>query len=316
MPPGGLFDDDEDDRLRREAMAWLTIRTNDGADPLTWLDIEDFRFDDDGIILRNRYTGIWKPRQLEAALSITTTYSPPGSKRPYEDAIHSDGRIRYKWRQSKSEEKRKDDRDLPDNRALREAMRLRKPLIWFHGVGRGLYQAIFPVFLVAEEPEMQQFVVATDGTQDVPVATASVAEEALRRYVERSTLARVHQPVFRSMVMRAYETRCAVCELKHGELLDAAHIVPDSHAEGIAAVTNGLALCKIHHSAFDARILGIDPDYTVHIRRDLLDEIDGPMLRYGLQERHGQKLMAVPRARRERPDRRRLESSFERFLAS
>lgn len=308
MKHGGLFDDDDDSRLRREAMAWLTVRTNDGADPLNWLDIEDFRFDDDGIILRNRYKGIWKPRQLEAALSITTAYRSPGAERPYEDAIHSDGRIRYKWRG--------DDRDHPDNRALRDAMRLQKPLIWFHGVGRGLYQAIFPVFLVAEEPEMQQFVVATDGTQDIPVVPASVAEEALRRYVERSTLARVHQPVFRSMVMRAYETRCAVCELKHGELLDAAHIVPDSHADGIAAVTNGLALCKIHHSAFDARILGIDSDYTVHIRPDLLNEIDGPMLRYGLQERHGQKLMAVPKVRSERPDRHRLESSFARFLAS
>ncbi|MEH0108782.1 HNH endonuclease [Tersicoccus sp. MR15.9] len=307
MAYGGVFGDDDDDRLRREAMAWLTIRTNDGADPLTWLDIEDFRFDDDGIILRNRYKGIWKPRQLESAFSITTAYRAPGADRPYEDAIHADGRIRYKWRG--------DDPDHPDNRALREAMRQRKPLIWFHGVGRGLYQAIFPVFLVAEEPQMQQFVVATDGTQDIPVAPASVAEEALRQYVERTTLARVHQPVFRSMVMRAYDTRCAVCELKHGQLLDAAHITPDSHADGIAAVTNGLALCKIHHSAFDARILGIDPDYTVHIRPDLLDEIDGPMLRYGLQERHGQKLMALPKLRGERPDRQRLEHSFERFRA-
>ncbi|OMH23356.1 HNH endonuclease [Tersicoccus phoenicis] len=288
-------------------MAWLTVRSNDGADPLSSEDLLDFRFNGEEFRLRDRQRGIRKPRQLRSALSLTTVYRPEGANRPYEDAIHSDGRVRYKWRGTNPLH--------AENRALREAMRQQKPLIWFHGVGDGYYQAIYPVFLVAEEPELQQFVVATDGTQDIPVAPASVAEEALRRYVERTTLARVHQPVFRSMVMRAYETRCAVCELKHGQLLDAAHITPDSHAEGIAAVTNGLALCKIHHSAFDARILGIDPNYTVHIRPDLLDEIDGPMLRYGLQERHGQQLMALPKLRSERPDRQRLEHSFERFRA-
>ncbi|WFR74686.1 HNH endonuclease signature motif containing protein [Prescottella defluvii] len=59
--------------------------------------------------------------------------------------------------------------------------------------------------------------------------------------------------------MRAYETRCAVCSLAHGSLLDAAHIVSDGHDAGIASVRNGLALCKIHHAAFDVRILGITP---------------------------------------------------------
>src|SRR3712207_7569771 len=46
----------------------------------------------------------------------------------------------------------------------------------------------------------------------------------------RSTMTRrrLHQPVFASQVMVAYETRCAVCSLNHRELLDAAHIIPDS----------------------------------------------------------------------------------------
>jgi putative restriction endonuclease len=46
-------------------------------------------------------------------------------------------------------------------------------------------------------------------------------------------------------------------------------------------------LCKIHHSAYDQHILGISPEYKVHIRKDLLDEIDGPMLKHGFQELDG-----------------------------
>ena len=41
---------------------------------------------------------------------------------------------------------------------------------------------------------------------------------------------------------------------------------------------NGLALCKIHHAAYDSRILGVSPDLVVQIRADILDETDGPLL--------------------------------------
>jgi putative restriction endonuclease len=33
--------------------------------------------------------------------------------------------------------------------------------------------------------------------------------------------------------------------------------------------------------------MGIPPDYQVVINDELLDEIDGPMLKHGLQEMHG-----------------------------
>ena len=128
------------------------------------------------------------------------------------------------------------------------------------------------------------------------------------------TRRRLHQPVFRATIMSAYETRCTVCSLRHGELLDAAHIIPDGIDGGDPIVRNGLALCKIHHAAFDVQILGIRPDSQIEIRSDLLTEIDGPMLRHGLQDLHGQQLMAIPRARNERPDRDRLEWAYQRFL--
>lgn len=187
------------------------------------------------------------------------------------------------------------------------------PLIWFFGVGAGVYLPTFPVFIVGEERDELQFTV--DAVTDGAIDPVGPLEEALKRYITVETKRRLHQPIFRATVMRAYETRCAVCALGHSSLLDAAHIVPDREEAGVAGIRNGLALCKIHHAAFDANILGVRPDLVVQIRADLLEEVDGPMLRYGLQERHGQRLMALPRSRREQPDPALLNVSYERFQA-
>jgi putative restriction endonuclease len=72
-------------------------------------------------------------------------------------------------------------------------------------------------------------------------------------------------------------------------------------------------MCKIHHAAYDNDLLGIDPDYQVRIRPDVLDEADGPTLRYALQELHGI-VLALPERRAARPDRELLGERYERFL--
>jgi len=88
--------------------------------------------------------------------------------------------------------------------------------------------------------------------------------------------------------------------------------VPDRQERGFAEIPNGLALCRIHHAAFDATILGVDADRKVHIRTDVLAESDGPMLKHGFQEMHG-RLIVVPRDKRMQPRRDYLEERFERF---
>lgn len=299
------WSDATDRLLRQEAMAWLALRTNDGADPLSSSELAEFTFEGQRFPLMDMQRGIRKPAVLDSALSFRTVYRPEGATRPYDDAVGADGLIRYKYRGT--------DPLHPENRGLRVAMQRRLPLIWFFGVGPALYLPTFPVFIVDEEPQQLQFTV--DAVSGGSLNPDSPLEETLRRYITVETERRLHQPIFRAMVMRAYEARCAVCALGHSPLLDAAHIVPDREEGGVAAVRNGLALCKIHHAALDARILGVRPDYVVHIRADLLDEIDGPMLRHGLQERHGQALMVVPRSRNERPDPLLLEQSYANFLA-
>ena len=149
------------------------------------------------------------------------------------------------------------------------------------------------------------------GDLDAIVLTA-MRKEPQRRYALRLAKQRLHQPAFRTRVLLAYRTRCAVCELKHGSLLDAAHIIPDSAEHGTPTTPNGLALCKIHHAAFDQQMLGISPDYVVHIDRELLEEVDGPMLRHGLQEMHGRTL-TLPTRPADRPDQDLLASRWDLF---
>lgn len=298
---------ERDLRFRHEAMAWLGARTHDGDLQISGEDLADFHFEGLRIPLVDRQRGIRKPAVLPAALSIRTVYTPPGRVRPYDDLPGRDGLLRYKWRGA--------DPGHAENVALRRAMQKRLPLIWFFGIGGGQYQPTFPVYLVAEEYPEHQFVVGYEPEFAAAATDApdSPMEARMRRYVLQETKVRLHQPVFRATVMRAYETRCAVCSLHHGELLDAAHIIPDSAEVGIASVTNGLAMCRIHHAAYDRRILGIRPDYVVQIRHDLLAEIDGPMLEHGLKRRHGQPLMVLPGTARERPDPKLLAQTYELF---
>ncbi|MDR2255578.1 MAG: HNH endonuclease [Arthrobacter sp.] len=180
-----------------------------------------------------------------------------------------------------------------------------------------MFRVVAPIQVLEWLPERQQVVLAPGSLGRTLLEDREHkldAELVFRQYLIRETKVRVHQPYFRSLILRAYENRCAICSLGHAELLDAAHIIPDSE-DGEPIVTNGLALCKIHHAAYDRRFIGVDGDYKVHVRQSLLDEVDGPMLRHGLQEMHGQPLRALPTSKLERPSRDALDVTFARFLA-
>jgi len=249
--------------------------------------------------------GIWKPAALTAALTIRTTYTPPNALPPYADNVGDDGLVRYKYRGT--------DPEHSDNRALRTAMSEGLPLAYFVGVDRGLYFARYPVWLVAEDPLLHEFSVAVD--EDERRIDLSELTSPQREYIARLTSARLHQPVFRARVLRAYDDRCAVCRLHHPELLDAAHIIPDGEPDGQPVVPNGLSLCKIHHAAYDNNLIGVRPDLVVDVKPWLLKESDGPMLRHGLQEMAGVRLV-IPTRRAAQPDPRRLEVRYERFRAA
>ena len=253
--------------------------------------------------------GIWKPKVLELPLSITTV-----ADGPYDDTILREGLLAYRYRGT--------DPNHRDNVGLREAMRRNIPLIYFLGVEPGKYLAEWPVFIKEDLPQEFTFLVLVDEKslienyrKDKPGEGLYVYEEDAdyrRQYVTNQSITRLHQRVFRARVLTAYREQCAFCRLRHLQLLDAAHIIPDKEEGGEPVIPNGLSLCKIHHAAFDSNLIGVNPDYHIIVREDILRELDGPILKHGIQEMHKQKII-LPANTAHWPDRERLEIRFKRF---
>ena len=256
--------------------------------------------------------GIFKPAVLaEFPLSITT--APPSARKPapYDDVIEDDDLLRYRYRGT--------DPMHRDNVSLRRSMVRRIPLIYLRGIVPGRYLPVWPAYVVEDHPQGLTFTVEIDERSVAWTGEPAVVDrtaEIRRSYATRVALDRIHQGRFRERVLEAYRECCAVCRLRHRELLDATHILPDKHPKGEPVVSNGLALCKLHHAAYDRNILGIRPDLKIAIRSDILAEIDGPMLRYGLQGLQGTSLMVIPKRNQDRPNPVFLEERFDEFQSA
>lgn len=295
---------DLDYQIRTAAFAFLADQTALHGEVLPF-DVlhRGFTFEGERVPLLGPQ-GIFKPRVIpEMPLSITTAPPKRGRPAPYDDGLRPDGLLSYRYRGT--------DPNHPDNVRLRLAMRRGAPLVYHFGIIPGRYLPIWPVYVVGDDPGDLAFTVAVDDRRFAAAELDDVTEEIQRAYVTRVVVQRLHQRSFRERVLAAYRDQCAMCRLRHAELLDAAHIIPDSE-RGAAVVSNGLALCKLHHAAFDRHILGVRPDLVVEVRRDILEEVDGPMLRYGLQELNGSRLI-VPRSAELRPRAEFLEERYERF---
>lgn len=246
--------------------------------------------------------GIRNPQEFDASLSIVSA-GDGGRNNPYDDAIDRDtGLLRYSWAKGPVE--------AGDNRKLLAALQTGTPIILFEKPLPNLYVPVFPVYVIDVDIANRHFIIDLDDSR----LRAGREVTLDKAYVARVVKQRVHQPMFRARVLNAYNKRCAVCTLKYPELLDAAHIISDSDERGLPIVTNGMAMCKIHHAAYDQDFLGVSPDYVVHINERLLADRDGPMLQFGLQAMDG-KSLELPSRRDDRPDRNRLAERFARFAS-
>jgi putative restriction endonuclease len=251
-----------------------------------------------------------------AALALVTAPPKEGRPPPYEDAFDEQtGRFTYRFREPRGPSAAAARAAEADNRALLAAHDLVVPLIYFRGIAPSQYAIVAPVFVTSVDRTAR----VVEMEAGVPIADMTpaglVSSEDMRRYATREALFRLHQHRFRAAVLRAYSTHCAVCRLHEAALLQAAHIVEDREPFGAATIVNGIALCAIHHLAYDRNLMGIDPDGVVHIARRLLDEHDGPMLRGGLQGFHGAAILQ-PRRVGERPDPQLLEVRFAQFTSA
>lgn len=288
--------------LRREILAATVQRLSDAnGGYVEWRQLTDVKLADGSTqrMVDPGRGGIWNPSNFMATLSIVT--SPDG---PYPDR-EEHGLLRYHYQRGPEGGK---------NLKLRAAMELHLPLLRLKKEAKGIYLPIFPVYVVGDNPVIREFTISLD--ENLRVIDGGAQLSALEKaYAERLVQHRVHQPAFRARVMLAYNSTCCVCALKHPELLDAAHIIEDGAEYGQPVVSNGLSMCKIHHAAYDRDLLGISPEHQVSINVALLEEIDGPMLKHGLQEMH-QRRIALPSRVQDRPDPDRLDQRYQRFLTA
>lgn len=294
---------ERDEHLRTACFLALDVLRAQFGDEVPYADGLDKRFAFLGkrVPFLNYQKGIYRAaaQRGPAALSIQTSW-----KSPYGDEAADDGFL-YDYRAGSP--------DLPDNLALRAAHDLRVPICYFVGTSPGRYRPLYPWY-VDEDRRDERRVRVSPGRRSGPIdelEPAPITDLIEKRYAVRETRVRLHQSRFRWRVIPAYREQCAICRLKEVRLLDAAHIIGDPDPRGEPEVANGLSLCSIHHRAFDNDLVGVSPDYTVHVSRRLLDDEDGPMLDV-LKTSQGATIH-VPRRAQLQPDRARLAVRFERF---
>ncbi len=202
------------------------------------------------------------------------------------------------------------DPNAADNQWLRAAYENRILVIYFLGISPGCYQAIVPVYVAGWDARaLKARIVFGAQDQQELVASQDVQE---RGYALRAVKQRLHQASFREAVISAFRGRCSLSGLPEKRLLDAAHIIPDANEQlGQPVVPNGLPLSKIHHAAFDAYLIGIVPDYRVHVSDRLLEQRDGKMLEAPKLLDGGK--VHLPRRSVDHSDRDRLAQRFELF---
>ena len=285
-------------QLRAEIMLRLTNMTDNNGGFVYRRELLDFQIQGEKFPLIDISRGIRNPKDFSSTLSIFSS-----SSGPYKDVFTDDGLLEYSYQTGSLER---------DNTKFKLAVEQQVPVILFRKEIPNIYIPIFPVFLIEDLPSRKIVRVALD-QELATLHTSAVISPIERKYAQRIVKQRLHQKEFRGSVLRAYKTQCAVCSLRHGVLLDAAHIIDDKDELGIAHVTNGISLCKIHHASFDKQLLGVSPNYTIEIKTEILSEIDGPMLRHGLQEMHGKQLI-LPNSPKEHPSKTALALKYEKFL--
>ncbi len=298
---------DVDIQVRLAAFNWLSEQVNSQGDVLPRKLLErGFEFQGQRIPLVAPQ-GIFKPQILDLPLSITT--SPKG---PYDDYFGKDNFLLYRYRGS--------DPNHRDNIGLRKVFELKRPLVYLHGLEPGKYLATYPVYIIGDDQSNLTFKIAVDDaipsfeytSTNISRQIAEVSD-ARHAYLTSTVKVRLQQRSFREKVLDAYRSQCAFCRLKHRELLDAAHIIPDNLPEGRSTIENGMSLCKLHHAAYDSFIIGVTPDYLIQVRGDVLEEEDGPILQHGLKGLHGTKLI-LPISKNKHPSRDALDWRYSRFI--
>lgn len=303
---------DPDKHIRAAALVAIEKISRQWGGQVPWDAIRvGFQVGDERVLFANQARGIFKPQQMSAALSIKTTIPRTGRSRWYRDQDidsldHDTGLLRYDLARG--------GRNDPTNQALLAAMQWDAPLIYFMGLEPAIYQPIFPVWIKDFKQEEECVLLATADFEIPEVGSANTVRDSIEAsYSRRMTRIRNHQAWFSTRTKAAYQWKCAFSGLPVRELLVGAHIVPDAEG-GPPRVQNGICMSALHHVAFDSHLIGVDPNFRVHVSSQLHDQEDGDLL-VAIKDLDGTQLR-LPREREDWPSRDFLARRFESFRNS
>jgi putative restriction endonuclease len=256
--------------------------------------VKGFVVESQRILSMSKAEGVFKPAQMtRGVLSISSRL-----KAHYSDEPVSDTRTFYDY--SPKPER---------NQWIRDAMAAGEDVIYLLQVKtkpNPEYVVFAPVRIVEDDPERRRFVVDLLPAPRPLYDPSQLKVGPIPRLYDSATVkVRLFQAHFRRVVLEAYQGRCCVCSLPERPLLDSAHITPDSEETGEPVVNNGLAMCALHHRAFDAELLGVTPEYRVTVNEARLQHPTDQANRVLLDHR-GQRIR-LPRDETSWPDRERLE---------
>ena len=131
-----------------------------------------------------------------------------------------------------------------------------------------------------------------------------------RRYAVVSTRRALREIDFRKRVLTAYSQRCSMCGIQL-RLIDGSHILPVAHPDSTDQTSNGVALCSLHHRAFDRAFVTFDPEFRIHVNGRMARDLRATDHAGGLESFRDdlRPILALPPDRRDRPDIRFVEAA-------
>jgi putative restriction endonuclease len=127
----------------------------------------------------------------------------------------------------------------------------------------------------------------------------------------RAVKVRVNQSVFRKMILKTYNSQCAISGINLSALLVAGHIVPwAANEQERLNPENGFCLSNLYDKAYENGLICVDTDYKLLISRRLKEESSKEFYRdfFG---RFENKPITVPKTYK--PKKEFLEYRLDRF---
>lgn len=146
--------------------------------------------------------------------------------------------------------------------------------------------------------------------ESVDIESISSIPNFERRKVVETIVRRYRAADFRRRVLGAYNHRCAMCGIQL-DLLDAAHILPVAAEKSTDDTNNGVALCKLHHAAFDRNLVSFDENYRIEVSHSELKRLADAQRGCGAVDfrRMLKEALVLPSDRRDYPSPSLINSS-------